>query len=167
MKKIHLLRHAKSSWEDASLADIDRPLNERGRKTCGFMAQHIAEAGCCCFAQVFCSPAVRAQATIELLSSRLPGAAVQWQTVEQLYTFESKAIWDWCRVLDESTHEPLLVGHNQALTDFCNQLSGSAVNNIPTCGYVQLVIKKECLWRELAEGAADLAVFLRPKKLMQ
>ena len=166
MKKIHLLRHAKSSWEDASLADIDRPLNERGRKTCGFMARHIADADGC-FAQVFCSPAVRAQATIEILSSALPGAAVQWQTAKPLYTFESAAIWDWCRSLDESISEPLLVGHNPALTDFCNQVSGSAVNNIPTCGYVQLVIKKECCWRELAEGAAELAVFLRPKKLIQ
>jgi phosphohistidine phosphatase len=164
MKKIHLLRHAKSSWEDASLADSDRPLNERGRKTCGFMAQHIAEAGCC-FAQVFCSPAVRAQTTIELLSSALPGSVVQWQTAEPLYTFESAAIWDWCRSLDESISEPLLVGHNPALTDFCNQLSGSAVNNIPTCGYAQLVIKKECCWRQLAEGSADLTVFLKPKKL--
>jgi phosphohistidine phosphatase len=166
MKKIHLLRHAKSSWEDASLADSDRPLNERGKKTCGFMARHIADAGCS-FAQIFCSPAVRAQATIELLRRALPRASVRWRTAAQLYTFESKAIWDWCRSLDESIHEPLLVGHNPALTDFCNQLSGSAVKNIPTCGYVQLVIKKECRWRKLAEEAADLAVFLRPKKLMR
>ncbi len=164
MKKIHLLRHAKSSWEDALLADIDRPLHERGRKTCGFMARHIADAGCC-FAQIFCSPAVRAQETIGLLSSALPEAALEWQTAEQLYTFESAAIWDWCRSLSESIREPLLVGHNPALTDFCNQLSGSAVKNIPTCGYAQLAVTKECPWAVLAEGAAELALLLRPKRL--
>ena len=118
MKKIHLLRHAKSSWKDASLADSDRPLNERGKKTCRFMAQHIAEAGCC-FAQVFCSPAVRAQATIERISKCLD-AEIQWQTEKKLYTFESAGIWDWCRSLDESIREPLIIGHNPALTDFCN-----------------------------------------------
>ncbi|XOF34763.1 MAG: SixA phosphatase family protein [Candidatus Electrothrix sp. YB6] len=165
MKKIHLIRHAKSSWKDVSLADIDRPLNKRGRKTCRFMAQHIAAVGCC-FEHVFCSPAVRAQATIERIS-RCLNAEIQWQTAEQLYTFDSRVLFDWCRALDESITKPLIIGHNPAVTDFCNALSNSAVKNVPTCGYVQLAIRKGCRWRDLAEGAAELVVFLRPKKLMK
>jgi phosphohistidine phosphatase len=165
MKKIHLIRHAKSSWKDTSLADIDRPLNKRGLRTCRFMAQHIFDAGCC-FDHVFCSPAVRAQLTIGLLNSSLEDVDIEWHTKKKLYTFNSNAILDWCRTVDESISEFVIIGHNPAFTNFCNALSNSAVENVPTCGYIQLVIKKESRWRELAEGAAELVVFLRPKKLM-
>jgi len=169
MKKIHLIRHAKSSWKDDSLTDVDRPLNKRGKKTCRFMAQHILDAGCC-FDNVFCSPAVRAQLTIELISNSLEGVDIQWQTEELLYTFDSDTIFDWCRAVDESITELVIIGHNPALTDFCNELSNSNLKNIPTCGYAQLTYGKKgkkCQWRKLAEGSAELAVFLRPKKLMK
>jgi phosphohistidine phosphatase len=166
MKKIHLIRHAKSSWKDDSLADIDRPLNKRGIKTCRFMAQHIYDAGCR-FDTVFCSPAVRTQSTIGLIGSCLPAVNIQWQTEEQIYTFDSGTILDWCRSVDESISELVIIGHNPALTDLCNALSNSSVKNIPTCGYVQLTIGKKCRWRKLAEGSAELTAFLRPKKLMK
>ncbi|MCW5201435.1 MAG: histidine phosphatase family protein [Candidatus Electrothrix communis] len=165
MKIIHLIRHAKSSWNDDSLTDIARPLNKRGKKTCRFMAQHIADTGCC-FEHIFCSPAVRAQSTIERISKSL-NADLQWQTAEQLYTFDSEFLFDWCRTLDESITEPLIIGHNSALTDFCNALSNSTVKNIPTCGYTQLSMSKDCSWQKLAEGSAELTVFLRPKKMIK
>ena len=165
MKKIHLIRHAKSSWKDTALTDIARPLNKRGRKTCPVMAGHIVQAGCC-FEYIFCSPAVRAQETIKSISNAL-NLGLRWQTVGQLYTFDSKILFDWCRALDESVTEPLIIGHNPALTDFCNALGNSTVKNIPACGYVQLTVKKGCSWRELRQGSAKLAAFLRPKKLMK
>ncbi|MEL6556492.1 MAG: histidine phosphatase family protein, partial [Cyanobacteria bacterium J06621_11] len=64
MKKLHFIRHAKSSWRNAYLADIDRPLNERGVRSCQVMAAQIVKAGCP-LDNIFCSPAVRAQSTIE------------------------------------------------------------------------------------------------------
>ena len=166
MRKIHLLRHAKSSWEDESLADIDRPLNKRGIRTCGFMAQHLYNAGCC-FDKVFCSPAVRAQATIELISRDLPEVDIQWQITEELYDADSEGLLEWCRSCDESMAELLIIGHNPALTDFCNELSGSCIENIPTCGYVQLTARKAWRWQEITDGSFELTTFLRPKKLMK
>lgn len=164
MQTIHLIRHAKSSWKDDSLTDIARPLNTRGKKTCRCMAQHIADTGCC-FEHIFCSPAVRAQSTIERISASL-NAELQWQTAEQLYTFDSAVLFDWCKTLDERVTDPLIIGHNPALTDFCNALGNSTIKNIPTCGYVQLSLDKDCSWPELRKGSAKLAAFLRPKKLM-
>ncbi|WP_339132603.1 MAG: histidine phosphatase family protein [Candidatus Electrothrix sp. GW3-4] len=165
MKKIHLLRHAKSSWKDSTLTDMDRPLNKRGKRTCRFMAQHIAQAGCS-FEYIFSSPALRAQTTIERIGKTLE-RDLCWQTAGQLFTFDQEVLFAWCRTLDETVREPLLIGHNPALTEFCNTLSNSTVKNIPTCGYVQLTIEQDCPWQELAEGVAELTVLLRPKKLMQ
>lgn len=76
MKKLHLIRHAKSSWSNGALADIDRPLNQRGLRSCALMAEQIAKAGCS-FEHIFCSPAVRAQSTIENLTQALSEISVE------------------------------------------------------------------------------------------
>ncbi len=166
MKKIHLIRHAKSSWEDDSLLDIDRPLNKRGIRTCQFMASEIVDAGCR-FANVFCSSAIRAQSTIELIDQHLPEIEIQWQIDDALYTFNSANLHRWCRVLDESMSEIVIVGHNPAFTNFCNELSNSDIHNIPTCGYAQLVAKNEGTWQEISETSFELTAFLKPKQLMK
>jgi len=166
MKKIHLIRHAKSSWDDGSLADIDRPLSELGISNCQFMAQHIVDAGCC-FDNVFCSPAVRAQSTIDLITSRITEIEAMWQTDEELYTFSSNNLFRWFRGVDDSIPEVLIIGHNPAFTDFCNELSDSDIRNIPTCGYAQLSIHQDCRWQDISEITAELTTFLKPKKLMK
>ncbi|MBB1488511.1 SixA phosphatase family protein [Oceanospirillum sediminis] len=70
MKKLHLIRHAKSSWADPELKDKQRPLNKRGIKACGVMARPILMAASE-LDTIFCSPAVRTQQTIELIDKNL------------------------------------------------------------------------------------------------
>jgi len=81
VKKIHLLRHAKSDWGDASLDDIKRPLNARGIRTASAMALELVNAGCS-FEHVFCSPAVRAQSTITLIGEQLPNLQITWEILK-------------------------------------------------------------------------------------
>ncbi len=163
MKTLHLIRHAKSSWDHPGLADIDRPLNERGKKSCRVMADAIADAGCD-FDNVYCSPAVRAQATIAGLSKALSLGEIDWQVEDDLYTFHAEDLMSWCRNLEEGLTSVVVVGHNPALTEFCNRLSGADIDNIPTCGYVQLAIDIDD-WLELATDAAELVTFISPKML--
>ncbi len=166
MKKIHLLRHAKSSWGNASLADIDRPLNARGMNTAAFMAPHLLEAGCA-LDHVFCSPAVRAQATISLISKHLPTIDLTWVTDQDLYTFDSNKLLQWFQNLDESIDELLIIGHNPAFTNLCNLLSHHQIQNIPTCGYVQLTATQTGTWQAISETPFELTTFIRPKALMK
>jgi phosphohistidine phosphatase len=166
MKKIHLLRHAKSSWDNTLFDDIDRPLNKRGINSCQLMASPIVEAGCA-FNNVFCSPAVRAQSTIALLSNNTPEIPLQWQTDEQLYCFRSARLHLWCASLDESLSEVMIVGHNPAMTDFCNELTNANINNIPTCGYVQLTARRKFNWQQVSNNSFELSHFLRPKDLIR
>ena len=161
MKKLHLIRHAKSSWDDSSLEDIERPINNRGVESCRIMAPEIAQVGCG-FSNVYSSAATRAQQTIEGLSQNLPDMDVQWQLSNDLYTFYSGDLLSWCRALDESLSEVVLIGHNPAITDFCNDISGSDIGNVPTCGYIQLAIDG-IDWCELSSGSAELLHFLYPK----
>jgi phosphohistidine phosphatase len=166
MKKIHLLRHAKSSWENVLLDDIHRPLNKRGVRSCELMASAILDIGCG-FINVFSSPAVRAQSTITLISKNIPDRHVNWHTDEHLYCFDSLGLYLWCAALDESISEVMIIGHNPALTDFCNELSDVSINNIPTCGYVQLTAHTEFNWPQVSATSFELSYFLKPKELMR
>lgn len=164
LKKIHLIRHAKSSWANEGIADIDRPLNEVGVASCALMAAHLDAAGCC-FDNVFCSPATRAQATISLIANNLPDKNIVWETEDELYSFDSASIIGFIKNLDESVSEVLVIGHNPALTDFCNAVSDSKIKNIPTCGYVQLATDQDCLWRHITANSFELIDFIKPKAL--
>lgn len=166
MKKIHLIRHAKSSWENESLADINRPLNRRGVKSTQLMASHIVEAGCT-FENVFSSPALRAQSTIERLSKNIPEISFKWQIDEKLYCFDSASLYQWFAALNESIREVVIIGHNPALTDFCNELSNSDIENIPTCAYVQLCAQSDFYWPQISEVSFELSSFLKPKACLQ
>lgn len=161
MKKLHLIRHAKSSWSDGSLADKDRPLNKRGLKSCRIMAPEIVKVGCC-FDHVFCSPAVRAQLTIEHICQSLTEREIKWQLDDALYTFDTQVLWEWCRGLDNAMSDVMIIGHNPAMTDFCNEVSNCNIENIPTCGYVQLGFARSS-WQDLSSGSCELLSFLKPK----
>ncbi len=164
MKKLHLIRHAKSSWATRSLADSDRPLNQRGIESCSIMATQIMNAGCH-FDHVFCSTAVRAQSTIEHIHQQLTDHNFKWQLDDALYTFDYHVLLEWCRELDDSLSEVVIIGHNPALTDFCNLVGDGDIDNLATCSYVQLAFNQDC-WRELSVGSAELIHFLAPKMFM-
>ena len=162
MKTLHLIRHAKSSWKDPGLTDIERPLNGRGRRACGSMAQHIVEAGCD-FEVVFCSPAQRAVETITRLAEALEEVEVEPQLDRRLYTFDSRALLQWCQTLPETFANVVLVGHNPAITELTNALCHTDLENVPTCGYVQIGVN-DTSWSELEPGDGILNRFLYPKK---
>lgn len=163
MKKLHLIRHAKSSWADPNLSDEQRPLSSRGVSSCEIMAPAIVKAGCN-FEHVFCSPAVRAKATIENIAKALPDRAVEWKVDEQLYTFNGANLLHWCKSISDDLDEIVLLGHNPAITDLCNGLSGADLENIPTCGYALLTFDGEH-WQDLKPKTARLETFLTPKKV--
>ncbi|MEM9946087.1 MAG: histidine phosphatase family protein [Cyanobacteria bacterium P01_D01_bin.36] len=175
MKRLHLIRHAKSSWSSGAIADIERPLNKRGLKSCALMAEQMVKAGCP-FEPIFCSPAVRAQSTIEniaykiealsasskALQEKLGRSEVTWQTDPALYTFEMQDLLAWCQQLNNSFSEAVVVGHNSALTDFVNTVSDQHLDNLPTCGYVQLLLNIE-KWQDLSSGTGEVLSLLTPK----
>jgi len=162
MKRIHLIRHAKSSWSDPSREDEERPLNQRGLASCALMAQHIADAGCD-FSYVYSSKAVRAQQTIVKLEKALPRGRIDWNIDDRLYTFDHQDLYPWFRALSHTVDDVTVIGHNPALTDFTNTVSDQPINNLPTCGYIQLRLDVEH-WHSLAANTCMLLYFLTPKR---
>ncbi len=152
MKKLTLIRHAKSSWQDAKPADIDRPLNKRGRDDASMMAQRLAADGFSPGCTVT-SSARRALQTAEAFA-----AAIDFPVRELLvYGAGSDQLLGRIRGLDNGLEWVAMVGHNPAITDLVRRLSGEPVDNIPTCGVAQLDFDID-RWRQV--GEAGRAFFL-------
>ena len=161
MKTIHLIRHAKSSWDNPGLSDINRPLADRGINDCEIMGKHLIAAGWN-HRQIYCSQARRAQQTISGIADSMPQMRIEWQIDPQLYTFSSGVLVDWLSQCEDEFNALTLVGHNPAFTDLINCLSGAHLPNLPTCSYAQL--NSNCaVWAEIENSACKMTQFLRPK----
>lgn len=167
MKRLHVLRHAKSSWDDASLPDRDRPLAPRGRKATRRLArwldEHDVRPGL-----VLCSPALRATQTLEGVRTALgsPEVAVE----ESLYHAWSAELLERVRGLPDSVDEALLVGHNPGLADLCLLLAAPGperdriVANLPT-GALATLEQDTSSWASLEPGRAELTRLVLPREL--
>lgn len=168
MKKLNLIRHAKSSWDDPDISDIERPLNKRGIRSCELMARPIfGRSGVS--KNIFCSPASRAHLTVKYMSQQIPEETIKWQIIDTLYCFESARLLNWCRSLDESYVDVTIIGHNPALTELiyllCRNEPANNIENIPTCGFVQLSSQQDVKWQNINKGSFTLDAYIWPKSL--
>ena len=163
-KELLLLRHAKSSWEDSSLSDRERGLNNRGRRNAPAMGRALADLIQPLPAHV--SPALRAQLTLGGLQDGWPALqALEHVTEEALYTFSAADLVDWISSFDDAEDRLFLIGHNPAFTDLVNWICGDLVlSNLPTAGFAQLALNIDS-WRSIARGCGRLEQRLVPKEL--
>ncbi|MEM6484431.1 MAG: histidine phosphatase family protein [Pseudomonadota bacterium] len=165
MKTLHLLRHAKSSWREASLADHDRELNERGRRDAPRMGRALAKD--LAPPQIYCSSALRARQTLEGLIDGWPAVlSIEPVIDSDLYTFDVEDLLAWLQELSYDGHQCLLLGHNPALTELCNALVGRrAIDNLPTAGYLKITLACE-RWMDVTGGLGTLETYLFPRDLI-
>ena len=165
MKVLHLMRHAKSSWDQPGLADRDRGLNKRGRRDAprmgAVLSQRLAPIS------IAVSPARRAQLTLEGLCDGWPALRdLQHDTEEALYTFSADDLLGWIASQEDSHRRLFMIGHNPAFTDLVNHLTGGhSLDNLPTAGYVELALAID-RWRDLREACAVMSHCLFPKQLV-
>ena len=164
MKTLHLLRHAKSAWDQPNLSDRDRGLNKRGKRDAPRMGEALAQRMAPMHIHV--SPARRAQLTLKGLSRGWPElGSIDHTTAEDLYTFASEDLRLWIMQQDDRQGGLFIISHNPALTDLVNTLVGQhCMNNLPTAGYVELALPIEH-WRDLSRFGAVLECSLRPSEL--
>ena len=166
MKTLHLLRHAKSAWDNPGVDDRDRELNARGQRDAPRMGAALAEL---IPPMTICSsPARRAQLTLEGLCAAWPQLqALPHQVDDDLYTFSVDRLWRWLAARADDYPDLFIIAHNPALTELVNELCGEhSVANLPTAGYVQLHLEID-RWRDLLQGCAYIHLRLFPKQLGQ
>ncbi len=137
MKTLTLVRHAKSSWKDTSLADRDRPLNKRGKRDAPEMGRRIVDAGIRP-SLIVSSPAVRAWTTARIIANEIGYPLEFLQRDSALYLASVNGILDVVVSQDAGFNNMMLIGHNPGFTDFANYLVPGLTNNIPTAGVVSV-----------------------------
>ena len=163
MKTLTLLRHAKSSWKDASLHDRERPLNGRGQRDAPVMAERIKNAGIRP-SLILSSPAVRAWTTAKLIAHEIGYPAEFLQQEDRLYHASTNGLLRLIADQDTGFNNLMIVGHNPGLTDFANYLMPDLTDNIPTSGFVSFEI--DCNdWNLDDHAETRLVVFDYPKRV--
>jgi len=162
MKTLTLVRHAKSSWKDSSLADRDRPLNKRGERDAPVMARRIAAAGIRP-SLIMSSPAVRAWRTAKAVAREIGYPIEFLQRESGLYLASLRDIQEVLVAQDEKFNSVMLIGHNPGLTTFANFLVPGLTDNVPTAGVVCVTIDQDD-WNLDDQPLADLMLFDYPKK---
>jgi phosphohistidine phosphatase len=162
MKTLFLLRHAKSSWKYPELKDFERPLSVRGLAEVPIMAERFKARGkvleC-----IITSPAVRAKTTAGLFAEVIGFPKDDVASNPELYFAGAGMFLKAANLLDEEYQSAMLVGHNPAITEFVNRLSNSSIDNIYTCGLVELSLPVD-EWSEVEFGKASLVDFDYPRR---
>ena len=161
MKTLYLLRHAKSSWNDSSLRDFDRPLNERGKATAPLIGKHLASENLGDPALI-CSPALRTRETAELVL-KSANLNVEPHFDERIYEASVRDLLQVISEIDEKKHLAILIGHNPGFQELLASLTGEH-RPMPTCALAKIVFKAGS-WKEVRAGDGTLEWFVTPKEL--
>lgn len=161
MKSLILIRHAKSDWADVSLDDIDRPLNERGKRDAPLMAQRLLDKKIK-IDSFIASPAKRAAKTARIFADELKFKKDNIIYKPELYLAGTEVFFSVVENADAAADCIALFSHNSGITDFANKLTNSRVDNIPTCGIFAISVKAKS-WKEFRDAEKEFWFFDYPK----
>jgi len=162
LKNLFLTRHAKSSWNNSGLADIDRPLNERGKKAAPFMGKLIVDKG-----EkpelLISSPANRALSTARAFGEVMGLVENDIIVNRAIYGAGAQQLLELVQNQDDLHKSIMLFGHNPTFTSFVNMLTGSNIMNVVTCGVVRIDFEYSS-WTDIDFGSGRLVYYEYPKK---
>ncbi len=161
MKKVLIVRHAKSSWETSAPSDFERPLNERGNRDAPEMAKRLLKKEIDIDAFVS-SPANRALTTATYFAEAYGVKHKNIIRIPALYEASVQIFFDVLSEMDNDHKTIALFSHNPGVTYFANQLTSTRIDNMPTCGIyaVKCDVKK---WKDFAEAEKEFWFFDYPK----
>ena len=161
MKRVIIVRHAKSSWDDASLPDFERPLNERGKHDAPMMAKRLRDRKVDIDAFIT-SPAKRAKRTATLFAKEYNIDKDDVILVDALYHAAPEEFYKAIEKAPNKAKTIALFSHNPGITDFVNTLTTTRVDDMPTCAVFAVKAPIEN-WSEFRQAAREFWFFDFPK----
>jgi phosphohistidine phosphatase len=161
MKKLILVRHAKSDWGNPGLDDIDRPLNERGKRDAPVMARRLLDKKVK-IDLIVSSPAKRAAKTAKAFAESYGIKQSSILFLPELYLAPPAVFYEVISQLDPAFKTVALFSHNEGITEFANLLTDARIDNIPTCGVFALKVKSD-QWSSFREAEKEFWFFDYPK----
>jgi phosphohistidine phosphatase len=165
-KRLFVLRHAKSSWDDPGLDDHDRPLAPRGRRAVAVLAEHL-KAHAIEPELVLCSTSRRTRETLAGINA--PG---EHSIEPELYGASTHELLARLQQVPAEVESVMVIGHNPTMQTLVLRLASGAASGekleqvqakFPTGALATLTF--ESAWSELGQGCARLTAFVRPRVL--
>lgn len=163
MKTIYVVRHAKSSWEDPTLSDHDRPLNKTGIRKTKIIVEYLKRNKV--KPDYFkSSSALRALSTAEIIAKALDYPVEEIDVEENLYHASSETVFSELYVLPNSINSVMIFGHNPTFTYFVNGFLNQEMDNLPTSGVVSISFETD-EWEKIAMVDYKVNFVVTPKLL--
>ncbi len=162
MKTLVLVRHAKSSWDDSSLPDHDRPLNARGLRDAPRMASLFSEQQLA-VDLIVSSTARRAVDTALAFAGAIqyPASQVGWH--RQLYLASAEELLSFVQQLDDRYQRVMLVGHNDGISHFASGLlRDKQIDVLPTTAVLAIDLQATS-WSKLSWHQGAVRFYFHPK----
>ena len=160
MKRLILIRHAKSSWE-LDITHIYRPLSPRGIEDANLLSKELLNYKIQPNA-IFSSPANRALHTAMIFCRQLYFPLERFQVTAELYDFSGNDVLGFIKNLGSDLNTVMVFGHNHAFTYIANSLGNTYIDNVPTSGLVHLQFQVDD-WSSVAKGTTKQTIF--PKEI--
>lgn len=161
MRTLYLIRHAKSGWDNPSLSDHDRPLNDRGRKDAPMMAERLRQ-GAHPIDVILTSTARRAESTAMAFARAFGIPENDLVRTRMLYHPEPDDFLRVIRGIDDRYRHAAVFSHNPGITDFAGGLGVAAIDHMPTCSVFALATEAAS-WREFREASRRFLFFDYPR----
>jgi phosphohistidine phosphatase len=159
-KVLHVVRHAKSSWDFDGTADIDRTLKPKGIRNAYEIARKMKLSELIPD-KIFSSPANRALHTALIFARVFEFPLTDLRITEVLYETSADKIAEMIRELDDDCQSVMIFGHNPDFTDLANYFLKTPIDNIPTAGAVTLKFNTNS-WAELTRANFEKHIFNFP-----
>lgn len=164
VKNLFLVRHAKSDWSNSGQKDFDRELNSRGVNDAPRMGRKLYELNVKP-ELIISSPAARAKLTAEYISEQLQYDTEKILFNEEVYEASVRSLLAVINDIPDHYNKVMMVGHNPAFTYIAESLTKQPIDNIPTCGIVNIEFTVDS-WKEVSGGTGNLKWFIYPKKVL-
>jgi phosphohistidine phosphatase len=161
MKTLYMVRHAKSSWKH-DVIDHKRPLKKRGDNDAILVSNYVSKEVKKPI-KIISSDAVRALTTAQYFKKAFAISDDNFEVNHNLYDFSGHKVMDIIKNLDESLDRVMIVGHNHAFTSVANMLGNKYIDNVPTCGFVEIQFN-DTQWSTISTGTTIQTIFPRDLK---
>ncbi len=161
MKTLFLIRHAKSSWDDAALPDRQRPLDARGKRDAPAMGERLAKREVKPDL-IVSSPATRALATAQIIAGKLDYKLRNIVVDDRLYACAADDLLEVIYEFADEQERVMLFGHNPEFTELAHRLS-SRITQMPTCAVAEFKFDAKS-WSNIGKATLATATLDYPKK---
>jgi len=161
MKKLILIRHAKSSWKDISLTDFNRPLNQRGKSDGPLMASYLSNRYDN-FDFLHSSSSIRTFETSKYFTKQIQFGRIQYD--DYLYHCSSSSLVEMIKNYSNDYQSAVIIAHNPGLTNLINNITNISLDNLPTTGIAEIEFNCNS-WGNISNENSNLVDLKFPKQL--